>query len=79
LAFVFAWVLGFGSTIAEPALNAMGTTVETLTNGAMTKRTLISAVLPERSTSGLPSTHHKLSSLALHYLPFSSRLPLPHF
>jgi hypothetical protein len=44
LAFVFAWVLGFGSTIAEPALNAMGTTVETLTNGAMTKRTLISAV-----------------------------------
>src|SRR6266511_3617175 len=31
------------------------------------------------STSSLPSTHHKLSSLALHYLPFASRFPLPHF
>ena len=27
----------------------------------------------------LPSTHHKLFSLALHYLPFASRFPLPHF
>jgi hypothetical protein len=44
LAFAFAWVLGFGATIAEPALNAMGSTVETLTNGAMTKRTLVLAV-----------------------------------
>ena len=26
-----------------------------------------------------PSTHHKLLSLALHYLPFASRFPLPHF
>ena len=31
------------------------------------------------STSNLPSTHHKHSSLALHYLPFASRFPLPHF
>jgi hypothetical protein len=44
LAFAFAWILGFGATLAEPALNAMGTTVETLTNGAMTKRALVTAV-----------------------------------
>lgn len=44
LALVFAWILGFGATVAEPALNAMGAAVETLTSGAMTKRALISAV-----------------------------------
>ena len=31
------------------------------------------------SSQGIPSTHHKLFSLALHYLPFASRFPLPHF
>ena len=31
------------------------------------------------SSQDIPSTHHKLLSLALHYLPFASRLPLPHF
>ena len=30
-------------------------------------------------TSYILSTHHKLLSLALHYLPFASRFPLPHF
>ena len=30
------------------------------------------------STSSLQSTHHKLSSIALHYSPFASRFPLPH-
>ena len=32
-----------------------------------------------RSSQDIPSTHHKLISLALHYFPFSSRFPLPHF
>ena len=32
-----------------------------------------------RSSQDIPSTHHKLLSLALHYLPFASRFPLPHF
>lgn len=41
---LFAWVLGFGATVAEPALNALGNTVETLTNGAFEKRLLIYAV-----------------------------------
>ena len=34
------------------------------------------APLPSQN---IPSTHHKLLSLALHYLPFASRFPLPHF
>ena len=32
-----------------------------------------------KSSQDIPSTHHKLLSLALHYLPFASHFPLPHF
>ena len=44
IALAFAWALGFGATLAEPALNALGQTVENLTNGAFKKRTLMMAV-----------------------------------
>ena len=44
LALLFAWVLGFGATLAEPALNALGETTETLTNGVFKKKTLLLAV-----------------------------------
>jgi hypothetical protein len=44
IALVFAFVLGFGATLAEPALNALGMTVETLTNGAFKKSMLMVAV-----------------------------------
>ena len=44
LALAFAWGLGFVSTIAEPALNALGITTENLTNGVFKKKTLINAV-----------------------------------
>jgi len=44
LALAFAWALGFGATVAEPALNALGTTAEQLTNGFFKKRMLIRAV-----------------------------------
>ncbi|OOG10724.1 DUF1538 domain-containing protein [Pseudomonas sp. C9] len=44
LALAFAWVLGYGATVAEPALNALGVTAETLTNGFIRKRSLIRAV-----------------------------------
>ncbi len=44
LAIAFAWILGFGATIAEPALNALGVTTEELTNGVFEKKTLIYAV-----------------------------------
>lgn len=44
LALTFAWVLGFGATLAEPALNALGITTENLTNGVFKKKTLINAV-----------------------------------
>jgi len=41
---LFAWLLGYGATLAEPALNAMGYTVQSLTNGAFEKSTLMHAV-----------------------------------
>ena len=44
LALVFAWLLGFGATVAEPALSALGMTAEELTNGVFKKKTLILAV-----------------------------------
>ncbi|MBT4078125.1 MAG: DUF1538 family protein, partial [Gammaproteobacteria bacterium] len=44
IAVVFAWILGFGATLAEPALNALGLTVENLTNGAFKKSLLMFAV-----------------------------------
>ena len=44
IAIVFAWILGFGATLAEPALNALGLTVENLTNGAFKKSLLMLAV-----------------------------------
>jgi len=44
LVLLFATLMGFGATIAEPALNAMGITVETLTDGAFRRQTLIHAV-----------------------------------
>jgi hypothetical protein len=44
LALAFAWILGFGATLAEPALNALGMTTENLTNGVFKKKTLIKAV-----------------------------------
>jgi len=40
----FAFILGFGATLAEPALNALGMTVQNLTNGVFKKATLMYAV-----------------------------------
>lgn len=44
LTLFFAATLGYGATVAEPALNAMGVTVENLTDGAFPRRLLIQAV-----------------------------------
>lgn len=44
VAILFAWLLGFGATLAEPALNALGMTVQNLTNGAFPKSVLMYAV-----------------------------------
>ena len=44
LTLVFAATLGYGATVAEPALNAMGITVENLTDGAFPKKLLIQTV-----------------------------------
>jgi hypothetical protein len=44
VALIFAFVLGYGATLAEPALNALGITVEELTVGAFKKSLLMQAV-----------------------------------
>jgi len=44
VAIAFAWILGFGATLAEPALNALGITVQNLTQGVFKKSTLMYAV-----------------------------------
>ena len=44
IAALFAWILGFGATLAEPALNALGATVENLTNGSFKKSMLMYSV-----------------------------------
>ena len=38
LALLFAWVLGFGATVAEPALNALGITAEQLLTACSERR-----------------------------------------
>jgi hypothetical protein len=44
LAAGFAWLLGYAATMAEPALNALGVTVQNLTNGSFKKSMLMYAV-----------------------------------
>ena len=44
LAILFAFFLGYGATLAEPALNALGATVEKLTVGAFKKSLLMQSV-----------------------------------
>jgi len=44
IALIFACLLGFGATLAEPALNTLGRTVEDLTQGSFKKKQLMYAV-----------------------------------
>lgn len=44
VAVLFAFFLGYGATLAEPALNALGDTVERITVGAFPKRLLMQSV-----------------------------------
>jgi hypothetical protein len=44
IAIIFALVLGYGATLAEPALNALGMTVEEITAGAFKKGLLMQSV-----------------------------------
>lgn len=44
MALIFAFCIGYGATVAEPALSAMGMTVENLSDGAFKKRFLVHAV-----------------------------------
>ena len=56
---LFAWLLGFGATLAEPALNALGATVQDLTNGAF-KKSMLCTVLQEVLHLALPWVWQKL-------------------
>lgn len=44
VAVVFGFFLGYGATLAEPALNALGNTVESITVGAFRKKLLMHSV-----------------------------------
>jgi len=44
LAILFGFILGYGATLAEPALNALGATVEKITVGAFKKNLLMQTV-----------------------------------
>lgn len=44
VAVAFAFMLGYGATLAEPALNALGDTVQKITAGAFQKRLLMQSV-----------------------------------
>src|SRR5690606_2966923 len=44
LALLFAFIMGYAATLAEPALNALGRTVEELTAGVFKKSALMQAV-----------------------------------
>ena len=44
IAAIFAWFMGIGATIAEPAVNTLGNIVDDLTNGVIKKGPLIFAV-----------------------------------
>jgi hypothetical protein len=44
IAIAFAFFLGYGATLAEPALNALGDTVEKITVGAFRKKLLMNSV-----------------------------------
>ena len=44
VAIAFAFLLGYGATLAEPALNALGTTVEKITVGSFKKSLLMKTV-----------------------------------
>jgi len=44
LVLIFAFGMGFGATLAEPALNALGLTVENLTAGAIKQKQIINIV-----------------------------------
>jgi len=44
VAIIFAFFLGYGATLAEPALNALGDTVERITVGAFRKKLLMQSV-----------------------------------
>ncbi len=69
---VFAFCIGYGATVAEPALNAMGLTVENLSDGAFKKRLLIHAVAFGVGLGAALGVAKILFGLSLAYILFAA-------
>ena len=68
LTMVFAFCIGYAATVAEPALNAMGITVENLSDGAFKKVLLIRAVAIGVGLGAALGVAKILFDLPLHHL-----------
>jgi hypothetical protein len=78
----FAFVMGYGATLAEPALNALGRTVEELTAGAFRKALLMHAVAVGVGLGMLFGVAKILWGIPLVWLlapPYLLLLPLTHW
>ncbi len=79
LVLLFAFGLGFGATLAEPALNALGMTVETLTVGTIKQSKIVRVVSIGVGTGILLGLARILFDIPLLYLlvpPYLLLLPL---
>ncbi|MDY6974169.1 MAG: DUF1538 domain-containing protein, partial [Thermodesulfobacteriota bacterium] len=65
---VFAFIMGYGATLAEPALNALGQTVEELTVGTFKKSLLMQAVATGVGTGMLLGVSKIIWNIPLVYL-----------
>ena len=72
MALVFAFCIGYGATVAEPALNAMGLTVENLSDGAFRKRMLVHVVAAGVGIGAATGVAKILFDLPLALLLFAS-------
>lgn len=76
---LFAFVLGYGATLAEPALNALGYKVEEITNGAFKKKLLMHSVCAGVSLGLAVGVAKIIFSIPLTYLlipPYLLLIPL---
>lgn len=82
LVLLFAFGLGYGSTLAEPALNALGRTIEELTVGTIRRKAVIHAVSAGVGTGlvlGVLWILYDLSPLWMLLPPYLLLLPLTYW
>jgi hypothetical protein len=79
LVFLFAFGMGYGATLAEPALNALGRTVEEITAGTFRRTGLVHAVSVGVGVGMVFGVARIIWDLPLHWLllpPYLALLPL---